>query len=140
LKKIIFLLLLITSILFGSDLKTQQKIYTLITHVLLPEKKEVKVWADSLSNRELMQNVPHTILVNSPQEADFILLQNHQQKGVHGLIFVTNLQLLRALQSEAIGGFFWQKGRPNILFLRHNLEKHHITLPSSMQEYIEDEL
>jgi len=43
-------------------------------------------------------------------------------------------------KKDIVGGFYWQKGRPNILFLKDNIDKYNIKLPSSMKQYIESEL
>jgi len=140
LKKFLLLLLLGSSLLFSSDLKTEEKIYKLIIHTLLPQKEVIKAWSDTTHNKEVLNTIPNVILVNSPQKADFLLLNNNKVSNPKALIFVTNFKLLGKTQNSALGGFFWQKGRPNILFLRKNLQKHNITLPQSMQEFIEDDL
>jgi len=140
LKKIIFLLLLTPLVLFSSDLKTEQKIYKLIIHSLLPDKKDIKVWSDTSSKEDLLKGIEDIIYVTSPSEADFVLLSKDKKIDKDIIKFVTNIQLLEDHQNSVVGGFFWQKGRPNILFLRQNLKKHDITLPESMQSYIEDEI
>ena len=139
-KKIIFLLLLTPLVLFSSDLKTEQKIYKLIIHSLLPDKKDIKVWSDTSSKEDLLKGIEDIIYVTSPSEADFVLLSKDKKIDKDIIKFVTNIQLLEDHQNSVVGGFFWQKGRPNILFLRQNLKKHDITLPESMQSYIEDEI
>jgi len=139
LKKLLFFLLTV-QLLIASDLKTEQKIYELILHTVFPNKTVIKVWGDSIHNKELLNTIPNIIMTSSPQKADFLLLKEKLYSPVDGVVFVTNYKLLQKMDKSAIGGFFWQKGRPNILFLRKNLEKKHITLPSSMQEYIEDEI
>jgi len=140
LKKLL-LLLLIGPLLFASDLKTEQKIYDLIIHTLVPNTKDIKVWSDTAENKTLLKTIPNITLVEKAQNADFLLLQNQEKlPGIKGIVFVSNYKLLQKPNTSAIGGFFWQKGRPNILFLRPNLNKHNIKLPQSMQEYIEDEI
>jgi hypothetical protein len=140
LKKLLLLFILLIPLLFASDLKTEQKIYKLIIHTLLPEKKEIKVWSDSLQNEKLLKTIPNLIVVKDSKDADFLLLDQQNITNTKGIIFVSNYKLLQKLRNKAVGGFFWQKGRPNILFLQENLKKRNITLPQSMQEYIEDEL
>ena len=133
-------LLILVSFLFSSDFKTEQKIYGVIIHALLPQKGAIKVWSDDKSKEKILSFIVGVEFVSSPKEADFLLLSKGEKVQSKGLTFVTNFRLLEAEQNSVIGGFFWQKGRPNILFLRKNLQKHHIKLPQSMQEYIEDNL
>jgi len=40
---------------------------------------------------------------------------------------------------HVVGAFFWQKGRPNILFYQERLDQYHISLDESFQKYIEHE-
>jgi len=133
-------LLLLTTLLFASDIKTEQKIYGVIIHALLPDKDEIKVWSDTASKEALLASLQGVKSVASPKDADFVLLSKQKNISTDGIKFVTNFQLLESEQKSVVGGFFWQKGRPNILFLRDNLKKHNIELPLSMQEYVEDAL
>ena len=126
--------------LLASDIKTEQKIYTLIIHSLLPQKKEIKVWCDDKLKKELIVSIPNVEYTLDANNADFLLLSKNQKIQANGVKFVTNLKLLEAGKDSVVGGFFWQKGRPNILFLKKNLQKHHIKLPKSIQEYIEEDL
>lgn len=41
---------------------------------------------------------------------------------------------------NVVSAFFWQKGRPNIVFLKDRLKKFNITLPSSYTKYIEEKI
>ena len=139
-KKFLFALLLITTTLFASNLQTEEKIYALIIHTLLPDNQKIKVWGDTPHNKEILQNITDLQLVESPKDANFLLLDNNSSIETNALIFVTNYKILEKMQKSAIGGFFWQKGRPNILFLRKNLQKKNIQLPKSMQDFVEDEI
>jgi hypothetical protein len=139
LKKFI-LILLLGSILFSSDIKTEEKIYALIIHTLLPNKTVIKVWCDQDKEKRLLRLIPNIKFISNAQDADFLLLSHSQKIKTKGIKFVTNFNLLEEGKKSVVGGFFWQKGRPNILFLRKNLQKHNISLPDSMQEYVEDEI
>ena len=140
LKKILLILSLLLSLCNASDLRTEQKIYDRIIHALLAQKQTIKVWSDTEENRKLLTTIPGIDLVDSPKKADFLLLSKELKDPKNAIIFVTNFPLLQKMQKSAVGGFFWQKGRPNILFLEKNLNKHHIVLPQSMQEFVEEEL
>jgi len=37
-----------------------------------------------------------------------------------------------------VGGFFWQKGRPNIIFLERRIKALHIQLPQDLQEFVDE--
>jgi len=140
LKKIL-ILLCCSIILFADSFTLEKKIYAHIIHVLYPQKTTVvKVWTDDPSKVKILQNIPQLKIVKNPQEADFLLVDKAKNLQSKGLIFTTDYHTLESYKDRAIGGFYWQKGRPNILFLRQNLKKYHIKLPEDMQEYIEESL
>lgn len=138
-KKLLLILLLASSLL-ASDVTTERKIYAVIVHALLPELQKVKVWCSDRSKERIFQAMQGVVCVASQNDADFVLLSENTDINSQAVKFVTSYKLLLEKNLDAVGGFFWQKGRPNILFLRKNLQDHHIVLPQSMQEYIEDEL
>lgn len=76
----------------------------------------------------LVNNVHHThaSLVTSPKE-----LYGTQ----HKLIFTTSLNVLRK-SPKAIGAFYWEYGRPKIVFIQPRLNHYHLTLPKSFHKYI----
>jgi len=134
------LVLALFSSLFSSDLKTEKKIYGVILHTLLPHKTDIKVWCADKTKEDLFKDMQGVECITSAIKADFILLSKELKIKSDAIKFVTSYKLLQVEKTSAVGGFFWQKGRPNVLFLRKNLQAHKITLPPSMQEFIEDEL
>lgn len=138
-RKFLFLLLL-APLLFSSDLRTEQKIYQLVIHSLVPKKELVKVWCDDDKKRKILNTLNGINSVDSAENADILLISKKENLQKKGMKFVTSYQLLEGKEIDILGGFFWQKGRPNILFLKNSLQKYNITLPESMQDYVEDEL
>jgi hypothetical protein len=136
-KKII-LFLILSGLLLANNTNYEMKIYNVILHAVFPNKTSVKVWSD---NKEQLHNLSRLSIVTPVQKqenADILLLTNtpHIQSNIPK--FICNYKLLKSYKKSAIGGFYWQKGRPNILFLEKNLKKYNIKLPDSMQEYIEE--
>ena len=105
--KKLFLLLFLVTFLFGSDLKTEQKIYGLIIHTLLPDKQEIKVWCDDPSKKEVLHSIQGVQCVSSADKADFLLLSKTKHLTSKGIKFVTNYPLLEADKESVVGGFFW---------------------------------
>jgi len=139
--KKIFILLSFSIILFADSFSVEKKIYAHIINALYPQRAAViKVWTDDTAKLRVLQSIPRLKIVKKPQEADFLLVHKEKELQSKGLIFTTDYHTLESYKDRAIGGFYWQKGRPNILFLRQNLKKHHIKLPEDMQEYIEESL
>ena len=138
--RILFLTLLF---LYASPLNTEKEIYKIIIHALFPHKQNIKIWFDDPNSFAALLQLKDTVLTQNPKNADMLFISH--EKSFHNapaqkIIFVNNYTLLKKYQNRAIGGFFWQKGRPNIVFMRKSLQKHHIALPPNLQKYIEDEL
>jgi len=138
--KIFILLTLITSFLFSSERAIETKIYKLIIHSIFPQKKEIRIWTNDQKKNNALKNISWIKIVKKPQNADLLILLDPIQLPTKALIFTSSYRALKHYNKNAIGGFYWQKGRPNILFLETNLDKHNITLPDSMNEYIESSL
>ncbi|WP_187647575.1 hypothetical protein [Nitrosophilus labii] len=140
-KKIVILLVLVIN-LIASVTKIEKEIYSTILKALFPQKKIIKIWVDNHHKKKLFRKINLVKLTNNYKNADILFVYNTKtlkdEKRDKAIIFVGKYTLLKDYQDRVIGGFFWQKGRPNIIFLRKNLEKFNITLPSNFEKYIED--
>jgi len=133
-------LMLASISLFASQANYEAKIYNAIFNALFPAKRTIYVWSDSKQKSDILRQISATQSVDSKEDADILLLSKTKNIDTKTMKFVTNYQLLKHYKKSAVGGFYWKKGRPNIIFLKKNLDKYHISLPQSMQEYVEDEL
>lgn len=137
-KKVV-LLFLINIIVFASQADVEFKIYTTIINSLFPNKNIVYVWCDS-NDLNFLDKSQKIVIIPDIKKAD-ILIISHQlsQPEIDKIIFTRDYKLLKKYKENAVGGFYWQKGRPNILFLKRNLQKFHLELPKTFKDYIEDE-
>ena len=77
-------------------------------------------------------------LTTNCQEADVVLLstlKNIPKSCQNKIWFGTKYSHLK--NEKVIGSFFWQKGRPNILFYKSRLKNNAINLDASFDKYIE---
>ncbi|HIE34887.1 MAG TPA: hypothetical protein EYP79_01650 [Campylobacterales bacterium] len=132
--KALFLTLIAILNIFAYEI--ENRIYKEILLSLYNEKKEIKVWSN---NKNLIKIEPkRIILVKDPKEADILILNKYENINIEKPIFVTKYHLLKRYKKIAIGGFYWQKGRPNIVFLKSNLKKFNINLPKQFHIFVED--
>jgi hypothetical protein len=137
------LIIIASTLLIAKDTDIESKIYITIFHAIYPNKNNIKVYTNDNSKKNFLKNIYQVRLVNNPKDADLLLLYKAIDidiKNIYGVIFATTYHLLKDYKDVAIGGFYWQKGRPNILFLKQNLKKEKISLPQNIQKYIEEEL
>ena len=139
--KRLIVLLLFPLVVFASAMNFEQKIYAAILQDIFPHQSTIAVWSDDKEIRNLLQTIVHVRVVASPKDANFLIIKYDKEiKGVKGYIFAASYRILKYYKDEAIGGFFWQKGRPNVIFLAPNLKKKSLQLPKDLEQYIENEL
>ena len=138
--KKILLLCSLTIILLASDAQYELKIYKTLLNNVFPKKQTIKVWSDCPEKKNMFSHLHNIIIVKNINNADIMIVQKQKNLPQNKIIFATNYLILKNYKKEAIGGFYWKKGRPNILFLKANLSRHHINLPPSFNDYIEDSL
>lgn len=141
-KKIVSVLLLLFSIAFGSTKEIERQIYAHIFRSLVPNKQTIAIYVESPHKKMILSQIPFVEVVPSIKEAQIVLLDKEINDAslCHKLVLVGNYYLLKRLSSCAVGGFFWHKGRPTVIFLEPNIKKFHIHLPPDMQKYVESEL
>ena len=138
-KKIV-LLLLLPFVLLGSNMQYELKIYSTLLDNFFVNKQTIKVWTDDAQKAKMLSALLDVQIVKNMDNADIFIVQKEKNIPNDKLIFATNYLILKYYKKEAIGGFYWKKGRPNILLLRENLSKHHLRLSASFDDFIEDGL
>lgn len=78
-------------------------------------------------------------LVDSCSQAD-IVYSSKKLKGCNNKPLFTDNFKVFSKNKNAIGAFYWKKGRPNILFLKPRLDKFNLTLPLKLKKYEMQEL
>jgi len=137
----IFLIFFIVINLFASAFEVEKKIYTIILSVIFPQQQKIKIWSDDKKSKKLFQNLPLNIkLVRNKNQADILFIFHTFGIKTNKKVFVGRYRLLKEYKNQAIGGFYWQKGRPNLIFLHKNIDFFNIKLPSDMKEFEEDEI
>ncbi|WP_200762861.1 hypothetical protein [Nitrosophilus alvini] len=140
-RKIVLLFFTVLS-LSASVLEIEQKIYRTVLSAIFPDKKSIIVWTDKPEKKVIYEKIEGTKITNDIKKADILFVHNPKTltnlNTYKVIIFVGNYALLKKYQNVAIGGFFWQKGRPNIVFIKKNLQKLNINLPKTFEEFIED--
>lgn len=80
------------------------------------------------------------VLVKDCSDSNIVLIKHIEELGdkcKDKILFGTRYQTLR--NKNVVGAFFWQKGRPNILFYKTRLDKHKIILNKDLKKYIDYE-
>jgi len=99
-----------------------------------------KILTDDFNLKNSLKNLGYT-MVNNAKDADFIILKYKHKlnKNSNGKVFVLRYELLNEMP-QSFGAFYWQKGRPNIVFISPRVKKEHIKLSKELQEYEEEKV
>lgn len=141
--KIYLLLLTLTITLYASNIRLiQANIISTITHALV-HKSSPTIYMDDPTFRSIDLK-PHNIkMVRYCLDADIIFTNNIDALRKtctlfkHTLVFVLSYRDYVRYEDQVVGAFFWQKGRPNIIFNRKKLTELGISLPKQFEKYIE---
>ena len=126
---------MIFSLSSADDIVIEKNIYETIFLALVEIEKPKVYSEDTIASLGLRPALFTEVF--SCEEADIVVMtksnipQDCQKKVVVG----TRYRHLR--KPYVFGAFFWQKGRPNILFKKTKLEQNNIVLKSSLVDYLD---
>ncbi len=139
--KKILLATVLTLSLLASAIDKERNIYRAILNAIFPEKKVIYVWLDNPKRKDVFKKISRVEIVDNRDKADILILYNtFDVPDDNKIIFADGYLVFEHFKDRLVGGFYWQKGRPNLVFLKKNLKDHNITLPESLKDYIEDDM
>lgn len=109
------------------------------------------VYTTDQEYRKVFSTSKRIFLVNKPEKSDIILITNRltlqyimrenrlNQNAKKPILFVTDYRFLKDAK-DAVGAFYWRKGRSQLLFIEKRLKQHGIQLPKAYQNYMIDAL
>lgn len=136
-KKILFIFLCMIQFMYAFDVKTAAKIYDKLFYGIF-QKDKILVYAKeplyksmilSAQNLQLTENIDEAaiVIITSPNE-----LNNRIKNKI---IFATTNQIFQE-NENAIGAFYWQKGRPEIIFSAQRLNKLSINISNDLERFV----
>ena len=112
---------MMTLSLNATKIDVATKIMERVSTVLI-QKERINIWTNDEKQKNIISQSDRLVLVDSCKEAD------------NKLIIVTRYRLLKSYQN-AVGAFYWSKGRPQLLFISDQLKVHKISLPDNLKKY-----
>lgn len=107
---------------------------------MFPNQK-VTAWGETAYHKNMIQQSTKILSTDSFGNAHLLIVSKKIPENIssNAVIITTEYSLL-AKDPRILGAFFWQKGRPNLLFLRERMQKSNVTLDREFDKYIEDNL
>ena len=139
--KVIFLFSIFGAFINASELEIAARIIDKTVASLFPNKKSVKTWANSEYHIKLISKSKKMSLAGFTEKASFYLVGSSIDTYIpkNTIIFATDIDLFYN-DERVIGAFYWQKGRPNLIFLKERLDKYKLSLSEEFSSYIEETL
>ena len=132
----LYSLFLLITLLNASDIEIEALIYDKLIHgVVHTSKPHVYIYGDVNSLQKYHENI---ILEQNCTNADIVIVTtftNFPNNCNDKLLFGT--KYLHTKDHRVLGAFFWQKGRPNIIFYQKRLKEYNVTLDNSFAKFIE---
>jgi hypothetical protein len=138
--KVLPLCILFTIQAMSFDIDTASKIFNKIFTAIF-SKQIIYVYSPNPDYIEVVHKAENLDLTQDIIHADIVLLTNTEElaKAQNRLAFTVNLTVLKE-GKRVIGAFYWEYGRPKIVFIRKRLEYYDITLAKPFEKYIVEEL
>lgn len=149
--RIIILTLLFISLAFSSqytflvkeydkEIDLEAKIIAKIANSSVKDK--VKLFIPNISDMEKNVYSKYFTLSESCENSNFVFVKkaidNSSLCSQKNKLFFTNNYRRLLLDKKFYGAFFWNKSRPNIVFIKRRLEEKSITLPKSYIQFVEN--
>ena len=129
---------LVVFILITNSLSANENYELALYEKILPNilKKDLLIYTDS-KTKEILKHSKSLKITSNCIEADVLLgkgFKNLALKCQDKPIFSTSYRSFTN-NPNAIGAFYWRKGRPQIKFKLDALDKYKLKLPQSLQEF-----
>ena len=107
---------------------------------MFPNQK-ITAWGETADQKNIIGQSTKMSPTENIKNARLILITKKIPENIpSNAILITTEYSLLIKEPRVVGAFFWQKGRPNILFVRKRMQEVNITLGREFDKYIEDEL
>ena len=129
--KAIYIIIVFTSYLFANsyEIKLYETIFTKLFN-----KPVIYLFVDK--NKKEFKNSKVLKIVNNCKKADLVLLYDiNNLKCKNKPLFVTSY--IDFISSNAIGAFYWRKGRPQLILNKKIIESYNLHLDKSLLKYLE---
>jgi len=105
-------------------------------------KDQIKIFIPNISNVEKNIYSKYFILSSDCESSNFVFVKKAIKSDSlcsqdNKLFFTNNYRRLLS-DKRFYGAFFWNKSRPNIVFIKTRLKQRNIKLPKDYEQFVED--
>jgi hypothetical protein len=127
--------------LHASETAVAAKIIDKVVASMFHTDKSIQARGYTQQHNDIITHSKTMRLVSKIEDAKFYLVDLKIPDSIpeNTILFSTDIEIFYN-DERVIGAFYWQKGRPNLIFLRERLERYGVRLSDEFKDYIEDEL
>lgn len=128
-------LLIQSQYLFSFDIDTASKIYDKLFYAVF-KKEDIKVYVNDDEYKKMVLSSQYLKLTQEIEDSDIIIIRKVEEINEikDKIAFSIDKDLLDQ-NTNIIGAFYWNKGNPEIIFIKDRLEKHNLNLLESFKKY-----
>jgi hypothetical protein len=136
LKALLVLIFLVFN-LFAFDKKTASLIFEKIFSAVT-KQEPIEVYAKNSDYEEVIRL---SALLEFSKDAKFVIVSHKSEipNDPNRILFSTDLEILKN-HKNAIGAFYWEKGRPKIVFVKDRLKRFELEIDLSFEKYLVESL
>lgn len=125
---------------YDKEIELEAKIISNIATTSL--NNDIKLYIPNITNSEKKIYSKLFTVVDNCSDANFVFVKKtfniNSTCSSEDKIFFTNNYERLLKNKDYIGAFFWNKSRPNIIFIKNRLAQQNIKLPVDYENFIED--
>ncbi len=133
------MILAVSLTLLQADLYTQSLLEKLLSPLF--QEKPIVAYVDAEHYQTLQDSKLFRLQSACDSKTELVLwdcLEHLPDACRNKPLFATTYRTYINHPDNAFGAFYWRKGRPQIHFNKRLLEKYHLTLPPTLQRFIDE--
>jgi len=103
------------------------------------EQSHITIYTDSQRIKNLLRGKQISFAV-SCDVASVAILASKAIKNCNNIPIITLKYALLKVYPSSVGSFFWQKGRPNIVFIESRLREQNISIGDEFTAFVEESI
>ncbi len=139
-KRAFFILFIITSLFANRAEELKAMLLEAVAGLLNENRERVYVYIQDERLKDLSRYFKKVVAVENCFDADMVFAKDVEKLSKEcraKKIFATRYSSYKKSKDISMGAFFWQKGRPTIIFNKRVLSRFHIVLPDKFKKYEE---
>ena len=121
--------------IFSFDIETASKIYDKLFYAIF-KKENIKVYVNDNEYKKMILSSEYLKLTDKIEDSEIVIITKKEEiKEIKDKIaFGTEKDFLE-IDANIIGAFYWNKGVPEIIFIKKKLEKNNLKLLEGFEKY-----